>query len=178
MKSVRVVYEKDYDVDYSTYTVFNATFFDQSPECTLLLNEDEVSFTLVSQTSLERLWLMKHHCQRWKVPNPISIAIFLPPNSSSTQYTPESIVQELNERWECQVHIRMTITILIGTSPMDRYPVNLLRNLAIQGVRTTHFAYTDLDFLISDGLYDDLMSAAPYIAKDPYAAIVIPAFVY
>jgi hypothetical protein len=171
--SVHVAYEKDLAVDYSNHTEFQGTYFEQSPECRPLAVE-QVSFTLVTQASLDRLWIMQHHCQRWPAPHPISIAVFLPPDSSQTE---DDIANDLDGRWGCDLS-RMTVTVLKGTSPMDRYPVNMLRNLAIRSVSTSHFAYTDADFLISDGLYDDLMASAPIVAGDPLAAIVMPAFVY
>jgi Glycosyl-transferase for dystroglycan len=72
----------------------------------------------------------------------------------------------------------MKVTVAKGISPMDRYPINLLRNLAIRSVSTSHFAYTDSDFLISEGLYEELIATAPWVMKDPFAALVLPAFAY
>jgi hypothetical protein len=169
--SIRVVYEKDIAIDYSNQKTFEGTFFDSAPACTPLTT-DQVSFTLVTQLSMDRLFSMKYHCQRWPSPLPISIAIYLPQDSP---YDETHVAQELGG---CDLR-RMKITVLKGSSSnMGRYPVNLLRNLAIRSAKTSHVAYTDSDFLISDGLHEDLMAMAPTVANDSLAAIVIPAFVY
>ncbi len=168
---VTVLYEKDFVKDYSKQKEFEATFFDSSPACTPV---NQVSFTLVTQASMDRIWIMKHHCERWPPPHPISIAIFLPPDSP---YNETHVAEELDFHLGCDLS-RMKVIVMKGNSPMEKYPVNLLRNLAIRSATTTHVVYTDSDFLISDGLYQDLMAMAPTIAKDPLAAIVLPAFVY
>lgn len=180
--SIQVVQEKDIAVDYSGRTEFQAKYFKEAPACSPI-DPENVSFTLVTQASLDRLWILQHHCQRWPAPRPISIAVYLPPPDdtttaeTTTEVTPESIARQLDEDFQCDTS-RMTVTLLRGNSPMDRYPVNMLRNLAIRKVRTSHFFYTDSDFLISDGLYDELMTSAPLMASDPKAAMVVPAFVY
>jgi Glycosyl-transferase for dystroglycan len=174
--SINVVYEQDVAVDYSTHTEFQGTYFDQSPACTPLDSVEQVSFTLVTQASMDRLWIMQHHCERWPAPHPISIAVYLPPEESPPP-TEEFVMNELDRRWNCDAS-RMTVTVVKGFSPMDRYPINLLRNVAIRRVATSHFVYTDSDFLISDGLFHELLAVAPILASDPWAALVLPAFVY
>lgn len=171
--SIHVVNEKDIAKDYSNQTAFEGTFFDSTPEC-MPLTTDQVSFTLVTQASMDRLYSMKYHCQRWPPPLPISIAIYLPKDSP---YDETHVSQELGVGLGCDLR-RMDVTVLKGSSSMARYPVNLLRNLAIRSAKTSHVVYTDSDFLISDGLHENLMAVAPTVANDSLAAIVIPAFVY
>jgi hypothetical protein len=78
----------------------------------------------------------------------------------------------------------MTITILKDSKGTLRdYPVNQLRNLALEGVQTTHAAYIDSDFMISRGLHGSLIqTAAAVVAKtganSNKVAIVMPAFEY
>ena len=173
--SINVVYEQDLTVDYSTHTKFQGTYFDQSPDCTPLESVEQVGFTLVTQASMDRLWIMQHHCHRWPAPYLISIAVYLPPDSP--QYTEDDVANELDHQWKCEMS-RMKVTVVKGISPMDQYPINLLRNMAIRRVSTSHFVYTDSDFLISEGLFEELMAAAPWVATDPFAALVVPAFAY
>lgn len=37
------------------------------------------------------------------------------------------------------------LSVAIVLDPSDHYPINHLRNVAIQGVRTSHFFLTDID---------------------------------
>lgn len=171
MASVTVIYEKDISKDYTNHTTFNGTFFESKAPCTPL---EEINFTLVTQASMDRIWIMKHHCQRWPSPLPIALAIYLPPDSPLDE---RNVAEELDIHLACDL-TRMKVSVVKGNSPMNRYPVNLLRNLAIRSATTTHIMYTDSDFLISDGLHDDLVAMSPAIAQDPMAAVVVPAFVY
>lgn len=172
-RRIIVLEERNLAKDYTGQTEFSATYFGNSPSCSPISSE-EVSFTLTTQASLDRLWIMKYHCQRWAAPLPISVAVYLPANS---EYNVTYIVQELDQTLDC-VMDRMTVTILRGQSTMDLYPVNLLRNLAIQEAKTSHVLYIDSDFLISDRIHDNLMTMAPVIANDSKAAVVVPAFTY
>jgi hypothetical protein len=181
--SVIIVNEEDIDNVSNATTPFEITYFTSKPECRPLL-PNQVSMTLTTQLSLDRMWIMKHQCNRWPAPYPISIAVYLPPHhSSSDDNKNESthVVKELETNLGCDLS-RMTITLLKGSptsgAAMSQYPVNTLRNLALEGVQTTHAAYIDSDFLISKGLYDHLMTTAAIVANDPKAAMVMPAFEY
>jgi hypothetical protein len=65
---------------------------------------------------------------------------------------------------------------------MEGYPVNQLRNLALEGVQTTHAAYIDSDFMISRGLYGSLIQTAAAVVANTgvddsnRVAFVMPAF--
>ncbi|KAK8811730.1 hypothetical protein WA538_000516 [Blastocystis sp. DL] len=56
------------------------------------------------------------------------------------------------------------------------YPINLLRNLAIDNSKTNHFWLTDLDMWPSDGLYDAILTLPAEDLRDPKLAIIVPAF--
>jgi Glycosyl-transferase for dystroglycan len=45
-----------------------------APVCNVLSSPDDVSFTLVTQLSDDRLWMMEHHCRRY--PHPMAIAVY------------------------------------------------------------------------------------------------------
>jgi hypothetical protein len=62
----------------------------------------------------------------------------------------------------------MTITILKDTKgTMKGYPVNQLRNLALEGIEMMHAAYIDSNFMIYCGLHDSLIqkAVAPVLAN-------------
>ena len=160
----------------NTTASFTATFFSSKPECQPL-SPDQVSMTLTTQLSLDRMWIMKHQCDRW--PGPISIAIDLPvsENDKDNAQDEKKVMQDLEMKLHCDLS-RTTVTILKGRPSTSKFPINVLRNLAFEGVKTTHAAYVDSDFLISSDLHEYLMTTAAFLANDTKAAIVMPAFEY
>ena len=56
------------------------------------------------------------------------------------------------------------------------YPINELRNMAIQHAKTSHFFMSDMDMWPSFGLYDVLKSLPEFVLQDDYFAGIIPAF--
>ena len=48
---------------------------EDAPTCQNLDSIDSIDTTLVTQLSDDRLWMMKHHCERYG-PHPISIAVY------------------------------------------------------------------------------------------------------
>lgn len=193
--TIQVVFEKDLLVQtnesalpkFEYFTPSSAySAYSQQSDCTLSSTE-QVSFTLTTQLSLDRIWIMKHQCERWPSPLPISIAVYLPPSTTNNNnytenqsYQPQEYIQRLlQDTLQCDMS-RMYVTILIGYHNQEQYPVNTLRNLALQAVvdHTSHAVYIDSDFLISEGLYQELMATAPFVVNDPKMAIVIPAFDY
>ena len=135
-----------------------------APTCTTIVAED-VTFTLVTQLSEERLWMLQHHCERWDV-HPISIALF-------TRRTRVEVEEDLT-KLGC---ILDTLIISIHYEDGD-YPINHLRNLAISAVQTTHFVYVDVDFWPSKGMHAALSSTVitNELVKDDKLAIVVPVF--
>jgi hypothetical protein len=129
----------------------------------------EVSYTLVTQLSHDRLWMMEHHCERYE--HEMSIAIF-------TNHTYQETILEL-DAMNCNLD-RLKVRVLdasTGYSDSD-YPVNALRNLALSQVTTSHIIYIDVDFWTSEHLHDVLMSydIQQSLMEDPRLALVLPAF--
>ncbi len=145
-------------------------YADQAPQCHHLSSIDEIDFTLVTQLSQNRLWMMKHHCQRY--PHQMSIAVY-------TNDTLQDTRDELT-RLGCDPSL-VAVSVLdaqyVG-SP-EEYPVNLLRNLALAKVKTSHLIYIDVDFWTSENLYEVLKSSPTIpqaLIDDPKLALVLPAF--
>ena len=154
-----------------------------APICSEITSKDDIAFTLVTQTSMNRLWLMKHHCELWS--GPISMAVLVENDSASksatsTTSSASSIQNDLRTKYGCKPN-QVTVSILDkqGFSE-DDYPVNHLRNLALSGVKTTHIMYIDIDFWPSANLYDTLHNNTSTIKdefmKDSKLALVMPAF--
>ena len=136
-----------------------------APTCKQV-NPNDISYTLVTQLSDERLWMMRHHCAGWD--SDVSIAIF-------TNRKKDSIEEELNGLG-CQ---RVSVNVLSKESfKSGDYPVNVLRNLAISSVKTSHFLYVDADFWLSHHTDRILMKkdVRRVLSNDPKQAIVLPAY--
>jgi Glycosyl-transferase for dystroglycan len=141
---------------------------ENAPECTAV-SISEVDFTLVTQLSSERIWMMGQHCQRWGK-HPISIAIL----SNRTHDGVWKYLMELG----CQPD-QVTLNVAPAWQyPPEDYPVNALRNLALSSVKTTHAVIVDVDFWPASDLYDTLMNAQirTFLARDPKTAFTIPTF--
>ena len=142
-----------------------------APSCSEPLHADDVSYTLVTQMNDDRLWMMEYHCQRWGS-NTMSIAVL-------SEHSYEQVWKTLTEDLRCDAE-SLTLSVLSSRNyPQDDYPVNVLRNLAISQVRTSHLVYIDVDFWGSTNLvevlhHNDTVRSA--LASDPYLALVIPAF--
>lgn len=142
------------------------------PMCTALKAAD-VSYTLVTQFSHDRLWMMEQHCQRWGT-HPISIAVL-------SNKTASSIHKELTAMGCLSEQYISVQTLSLQDSSSEHladYPVNVLRNMALSKVQTSHVAYVDVDFWESTDLYTNLMRdhVRHALAMDPKAALVLPAF--
>jgi hypothetical protein len=144
-----------------------------APSCTASLREEDIAFTLVTQVSEDRLWMLTQHCHRWQ--GPISVAVFT--DLPASQIT-KAITQESSVYGKCNVGQVMIQTFSKTRFTAEDYPVNALRNMALRGVTTSHFFYADIDFWASDDLLDSLQTdfMKQQLASDPKLALVIPAF--
>lgn len=121
--------------------------------------------TLVTQTSVDRLWMLKKLCDVW--PGPVSAAVFVVGNQMA-----DASVELERSRCAKQGHV----AYIQGRSS-DHYPVNALRNKAREWVSTSHWLVTDVDLWPSDGTYDVLLRLLDEDwAKDARTAVVVPAF--
>jgi len=149
-------------------------------ECRAKLEAQDVTYTLVTQCSTDRLWMMEHHCRRWGSSNPISLAVYYVPNKKSNEtVTAESahveIVDQLTTNLGCHPN-QLSVQIIFPPlrpahhyhefsndhydDDMVEYPINALRNTALAAVQTSHVVFVDVDFWPSIDLHDVLMSDA------------------
>jgi hypothetical protein len=143
------------------------------PVCHEITPED-VSFTLVTQCSDDRLWMMEHHCQRWAVDNNkpyLSIVVY------TNQPLPRIKAQLVD--YNCPVDNGLTVQTLPKTLADEDYPVNTLRNMAFKEVATTHAVYVDIDFWTSTDLFA-ILNHSPVVRETLAAstrhALILPAF--
>ena len=146
------------------------------------LDEHEVTFSLAIALSEKDLSMISHHCKRWGISAPISVAVW-------SNLSPEEVMKKIQsfKYNECRPE-QMTIATLSSTdehsktttttTTSDNYPINQLRNLAIQGIQTSHVISLDIQMWASVDLYETLNapSVIQELAKNPQLAIVLPAF--
>ena len=133
------------------------------------LDSSPYDVTLVSQTSVERLWMIGMICERW--PGPIVVAVHTPTEEAHGAY--RKTLAEVQQGGRCgKASFRNREQ---GTEAS--YPVNGLRNLAMAAVSTSHFMVIDIDFWPSFQLYDAILSTGRRATLEkPKHAIVVPAF--
>lgn len=145
-------------------------FIEDAPACRPLKYHD-VTFGLAIALVESDLSMVHHHCRRWGISAPMSIAVW-------TENSPEQVMEQLQsfDQNECNPEQITITTLSAGASTAT--PLNQLRNLAIQGLQTTHFVYLDIQVVPSVDLYDVLHSPTTVgeLAKNPKLAIVIPSF--
>lgn len=158
-------------------------YLGNAPVCVPLGNH-EVTFSLVIALSEIEIGMVSHHCKRWGISAPISIAVW-------TTLSPEEIMDKLksfdyNHCLPEQITIATLspadgdlATISTTTNTIDEnYPLNQLRNLAVKGIQTTHFVCLDIEAWTSADLYETLSSPSIVreLATNPRLAIVLPGF--
>ncbi|CAG2161830.1 unnamed protein product [Oppiella nova] len=124
--------------------------------------------TLVAQLSMDRLQMVEALCQHWE--GPISLAMYMS-DSEVQQFLGYAQTSEiLRERKNIGYHI------VYRDGPF--YPINHLRNVALQQVTTPFVFLTDVDFLPMFGLYEYLKRsvAAMGLESASKKALVVPAF--
>lgn len=145
-----------------------------APSCEEKLDPENISFTLVTQVSEDRLWLITQNCLRW-APGHISVAVF----TNKSVETLRGHFSQLEAKYgSCQPD-QVKISVLSTNSyGKDNYPVNTLRNLALQQVKTSHIMYVDSDFFVSPNLFTVLhdIDVKKKLSEDFKLALVVPAF--
>lgn len=120
--------------------------------------QQELQVTLILQTTLDRLPVLHETCRRWRS-SPIIVVLALD----------EEDLSDVVESYDCpNAHwIRFHWT-------QSDYPVNLLRNLALEAVSTSHVLVVDADFVPSVGLDESIVQNLAVL--DSRQAMVVPAF--
>lgn len=142
---------------------------------------NSLSTTLVTQTTLDRLQLLLQICERWK--SPIITVVYV------TRDERENMWAEVSDRYNNQCpHLQMIP--YVAKSELQRshaYPINTMRNIALDHVQTSHVLLIDADFIPSDGLDVAVLKAIKLVEKksksststsanDNLHALVVPAY--
>jgi len=127
----------------------------------------ENSVTLVAQMSLDRLPMLEQILSHWS--GPVSLALYLSDQESQVFLDHHAQSQVLTSRCDVGYHLVF--------KEGKHYPVNFLRNLAMDQARTKYVFLSDVDFLPSLGSYSALQSSVRALLSDhPSRLLVVPAF--
>ena len=127
---------------------------------------DEFDVTLVAQLSADRLMMLEQLCQHWNGPMSISF------------YGSDSDVQDVLKfrsgspiLQDCTTRLGLHVVYKTG----EFYPINYLRNVALDNIQTPYVFLSDIDFLPMYGLYEYLKEAIKILGADK-RVFVVPAF--
>ena len=73
-------------------------------------------------------------------------------------------------------HLPERVTTLVYTLASSVFPINLLRNLGIRNIQTSHFMVLDMDLMLSRNMYAELKRLPDWLKKSNDSAILIPLF--
>jgi hypothetical protein len=125
----------------------------------------EDAVTMVTQTDLSRIVRLREICKRWK--GPLVAIVFL----TDAHFLDETLKESLTKL--------CTDLTIVGYKYPDKlerwYPVNKLRNLGINRVRTSHYLMIDIDFLPDQDLQATMKQFLPELNRAK-TAVVVPAF--
>jgi hypothetical protein len=136
------------------------------------INDQDLQTTLVTQTSMDRLWILNETCTRWK--DPIVAVVFVPHDQQ------QKVLKEKFHISSCpHIHLILYISSPKESSALKEYPVNRLRNVGLDAVSTSHVLVVDVDFLPSQDLHLTIKHALKNnfdTNKFQNQALIIPAF--
>ncbi|XP_063366135.1 xylosyl- and glucuronyltransferase LARGE2s-like [Cydia amplana] len=132
-------------------------------------NADNFDVTLVLQLSMDRLQFLERLVKHWE--GPLSAAIYL---SDCEVGVLESFIKDFSDTLSVRKNIGYH---LVFKHESTHYPVNYLRNVALQNVNTPYVFLMDVDFVPMAGLYDHLRSVIKLVNPYPQKmCLVVAAF--
>lgn len=159
-------------------SLLNANEFRDLSKCPSKLNPNHLQTTLVMQATMDRLWILEEICKRWK--DPIIVVVALNDTESNR-------IMSDRESACPQLRIIPYTFSKDESSQPELYPVNVLRNMALDEVQTSHVLVADVDFVPSVNLDETIKSSLrerqqlreegpEVIPADEQEAWIIPAF--
>ncbi|XP_075871060.1 xylosyl- and glucuronyltransferase LARGE2s [Nelusetta ayraudi] len=127
----------------------------------------EHDVTLVAQLSMDRLQMLEAICKHWE--GPVSLALYLS-DAEAQQFLRYAQASEV-------LRGRRNVGYHVVYKEGQFYPVNLLRNVALDNANTPYVFLADVDFLPMYGLYHYLRKAVVQMdLAHSKKALVVPAF--
>lgn len=111
--------------------------------CPVNLSDTDLETTLVVQSSLDRVWVLDETCRRWKAPIVAVVAV-----KAEEKHRVEHDLVGWRDKCPQLNLIVYYLNEDIEGRP-EQYPVNVLRNMALDAVQTSHVLVVDVDFVPS-----------------------------
>eukprot|EP00559_Dactyliosolen_fragilissimus_P008950 CAMPEP_0184861532 /NCGR_PEP_ID=MMETSP0580-20130426/6198_1 /TAXON_ID=1118495 /ORGANISM="Dactyliosolen fragilissimus" /LENGTH=370 /DNA_ID=CAMNT_0027359063 /DNA_START=310 /DNA_END=1419 /DNA_ORIENTATION=- len=157
-------------------TLHNSDSHGSKSTCPVLKNSTMPSVTLLVQSTIERIHTLVETCNRWT--GPIVLVIYLSSGKEMAQ------IDSFRSSDYCS---NITILPYVASSSTEKqlkYPINVLRNMGLDIVTTSHVLVADVDFIPSSNLDQMILSSLMSMTKilknemneNSLDAIVIPAF--
>ena len=136
-------------------TLHNMDDLNNTSQCPLHHKLESIQTTLVTHASLNRIRILQETCRRWK--DPIVAVVAIAPNDDTSL---QSLQQQYHWTQQCP---HMTLIPYMLSPAEDEspelYPVNVMRNIGLDAVETSHVLMADVDFVPSDHLQETIRSA-------------------
>jgi hypothetical protein len=156
-------------------TLINMDDVPNQSTCPFNLSPNDVKTTLLIQCSLDRMWILKETCSRWK--DPIVVVVYV-----SVLEVPST-----SEEWHAFCPQMTVISYMAkDDDPAWGYPVNRLRNLGLDAIKTSHVLVVDVDFVpsmsLDEKIHENLQLrnqqrvVVDGMIDEDRDAIVVPAF--
>ncbi|GMH62788.1 hypothetical protein TrST_g12872 [Triparma strigata] len=136
---------------------------------------DPEDITIVTQCSIDRAERLKAMCKSWD--GAISCAVHVPAGRDGGF---ESILKTLlglhkyvEQECACKLDLQLRQEHVVGDG---LYPINALRNVALDAARTERVLLLDVDFEVSAGGNESLKRSARGVRAGAGVALVVPAF--
>ena len=142
----------------------------------LTSSRDDV--TIVTQCSVDRLGRLEAMCRSWA--GPISCAVHVPPGHDKSRVV--ELLLALHRRVETRGTCALSLTLLSedlagwSSHVINEYPINALRNAAVETATTSHLLLLDVDFVTPPGMHARLAMAVRAGLVGEQDALVVPAF--
>ena len=68
------------------------------------------------------------------------------------------------------------VTTLVYSVQSSSFPINVLRNLGIRNVETSHFIVLDMDLMLGRNVHDELEKLPGWLKESNNSAVIIPLF--
>lgn len=125
------------------------------------------SISGVCVTTLDRLVLLPQLLYRWE--GPLVLVI----NGRADREG--EMITYINSHY---LPSRLTVILyLIPIGEKVAFPVNMLRNLAIRNIETTHYQILDMDLMPTTNTYSEMMKL-PVSLRSGHNAVILPVFFY
>jgi len=129
--------------------------------CPREIEATKLATTLIIQTTLDRLLILQETCHRWT--SPIVATVYITPQELSNQWN--DISRHYSE--QCH-HMKLIPHVAINTRERNEaYPINQLRNEALDKVNTSHVFLIDADFIPSVDLDQGIEKTIRLIMEQP-----------